>query len=157
MSVSLSVCPSVIRTPQQLEIIILHNSTFIFHHSHSSCIHPSSFFIHPSFILRLLSFSACVLGYPVDYNLKIKCLMLCKFLKQWKMEIVCLCGLIVYLTWFLTWLVSWPYCLLNWLSNWSDFLFNFPSLQMQFRGGGGLSDGSMFAPWRKWIQGATNK
>ena len=45
-SVCLFVCLSVHRhkTPQQLEIIILQHS---------------SFFIHPSFILRLLSFSAC--------------------------------------------------------------------------------------------------
>ena len=46
---------------QQLEIIILHHSSFILHHS-SFFIHPSSFFIHPSFILRLLSFSACFFG-----------------------------------------------------------------------------------------------
>ena len=45
MSVSPLVCLSVIKTPQQLEIIIYHHSSFILH--------------HPSFISRLLSFSAC--------------------------------------------------------------------------------------------------
>ena len=53
--------------------IILHHSSFILHHSsfilhYSSFIlhYPSSFFIHPSFIMRLLSFSACFLwGYPL--------------------------------------------------------------------------------------------
>ena len=48
----LSVCSSVTKNPQQLEIIIHHPSSFIL------CL-PSSFFIHPSFISRLLSFSAC--------------------------------------------------------------------------------------------------
>merc|ERR1719270_2065632 len=51
------VCLSVTKTPQQLEIIILHHSFFILQHSsfilhhHSSFIHPSSSFIilhHPS-------------------------------------------------------------------------------------------------------------
>ena len=42
-----SICPSsVCKTPQQLDIIILHHSSFILH--------------HPSFISRLLSFSACL-------------------------------------------------------------------------------------------------
>ena len=53
MSVRPSVCPSVCKTPQQLEIIILHHPLSFF-------IHPISFFIHPSFISRLLSFSACL-------------------------------------------------------------------------------------------------
>ena len=47
----MSVCLFVIKTPQQLQIIILHHSSFI--------LQPSSFFIHPSFISWLLSFSAC--------------------------------------------------------------------------------------------------
>ena len=69
-----SVRQFVIKTPQQLEIIILHHSTFILHHTSfilhhpsfilhhplSFFIHPISFFIHPSFISRLLSFSACL-------------------------------------------------------------------------------------------------
>ena len=61
MSVRLSVC----KTPQQLETIILHHSSFILHHPSSPFItlyhHSSSFIIiiHPSFISRLLSFSAC--------------------------------------------------------------------------------------------------
>ena len=51
MSVRLSVC----KTPQQLETIILHHSSFILHHS--------SFILHnPSFISRLLSFSACLVA-----------------------------------------------------------------------------------------------
>ena len=49
-SVSLFACLSLCKTPQQLENIILHHSSFIILHL---------FFIHPSFISRLLSFSAC--------------------------------------------------------------------------------------------------
>ena len=49
---------SVNKTPQQLEIIILHLSSFILH---SSFIILHSSFIHPSFISRLLSFSACLI------------------------------------------------------------------------------------------------
>ena len=45
---------SVSKTHQQLEIIILHLSSFIFH--------PSSVILHHlSFLLQLLSFSACFL------------------------------------------------------------------------------------------------
>ena len=63
----MSVCLSVSKTPQQLEIITVHHSSFIILHSsisilhHSSFIHQHSslFFIYPSFISRLLSFSAC--------------------------------------------------------------------------------------------------
>ena len=47
----LSVRPSVCKTPEQLQIIILHHSSFIFHLS-SFFIHPSSFiFLHSSFII----------------------------------------------------------------------------------------------------------
>ena len=71
-----SVCPSVClsgsETPQQLEIIILHQSTFILHHS-SFILHSS--IIHPSFILRLLSFSACLGG--CNFNLLLMSLTLC--------------------------------------------------------------------------------
>ena len=62
----MSIILSVIKTPQQLEIIFLQYSTFVFHHpsfilhhSSSSFIILHSSFIHPSFISRLLSFSAC--------------------------------------------------------------------------------------------------
>ena len=41
------------KTPQQLEIIILHHSSFIILHSSFIILH------HPSFISRLLSFSTC--------------------------------------------------------------------------------------------------
>ena len=59
-----SVCLFVLKTPQQLEIIILHLSSFII--LQSSFNHPSSFFINPSFILRLLRFSACFfLNFPM--------------------------------------------------------------------------------------------
>ena len=54
MSVRLSVHQSVCKTPQQLETIILHHSSFILHHS-SFILH------HPTFISQLLSFSACFL------------------------------------------------------------------------------------------------
>ena len=50
---------SVNKTPQQLEIIILHLSSYILHHPSFILHQPSSFFIHPSFISRLLSLSAC--------------------------------------------------------------------------------------------------
>ena len=60
MSVHLFVRLSGSKTPQQLEIIILHHSSFTIHPA-SFFIHPSSFFIHPSFISRLLSFSACLM------------------------------------------------------------------------------------------------
>ena len=58
MSVHPSVRLSVLKTPKQFEIIILHPSSFII--LHSSFIHHSSFFIHSSFISQLLSFSACL-------------------------------------------------------------------------------------------------
>ena len=55
---------AIFLVPKQLEIIILHPSSFIFHLSsfiiiHSSFIIIHSSFIHPSFISWLLSFSAC--------------------------------------------------------------------------------------------------
>ena len=59
MSVRSSIRLSVIKTPQQLEKIILHHSSFIIRHSSIIPHHFSSFFIHPFFISRLLSFSAC--------------------------------------------------------------------------------------------------
>ena len=64
MSFCLSFCSFVIKIPQQLEIIILHHSFLIILHAsfiiiHSSFTIHSSLFIHPSFILRLLTFSAC--------------------------------------------------------------------------------------------------
>ena len=46
-NVCLFVCLSISKTPQQLEIIILHHSSFILHPS-SFFIHPSSFFIYSS-------------------------------------------------------------------------------------------------------------
>ena len=61
LSVCLLVWQLVTKTPQQLEIIILHHSSFILHH-------PSSFFIHPSFISRLLSFSACLFRKANQYQ-----------------------------------------------------------------------------------------
>ena len=51
----LSVLPSVIKTPKQFEIIILHHSSFILHHSSTFFIHPS-FILHSSFIILHSSF-----------------------------------------------------------------------------------------------------
>ena len=51
----LPVCLSVSNTPQQLELIILHHSSFI---------------IHPSFISRLLSFSSCFIYFCVQVFIK---------------------------------------------------------------------------------------
>ena len=62
MSVHLLVCSSVCKTPQHLEIIILHHSTFNLHHStfnlhHSTFnLHHSSFILHLSFIILPSSF-----------------------------------------------------------------------------------------------------
>ena len=49
MSVRPSVRSFVIKTPQQLEIIILHHSTFILHHS-SFIVHSSFINLHSSFL-----------------------------------------------------------------------------------------------------------
>ena len=40
------VCLSVFKTPQQLEIIILHDSSFTLHHSSFILHHSSSFYLH---------------------------------------------------------------------------------------------------------------
>ena len=49
------VCSFVCKTPQQLEIIILHHSSFIIHPS-SFILHHSSFILHSSFIILCSSF-----------------------------------------------------------------------------------------------------
>ena len=81
-SVHLSVC----KTPQQLEKIILHHSSFIIHHSSIILHHFSSFFIHPFFISRLLSFSACSLSkyyQPVSWLLRWPKYNLCPTFASW--------------------------------------------------------------------------
>ena len=65
----LSVCSSITKTPQQLEMIILHPSSLIFHPSSFILHHSSSFLIHLSFILQLLSFSACLYFFESHINI----------------------------------------------------------------------------------------
>ena len=69
VSIHLSVCSFVLKTPQQLEIIILHPSTFIIlRSSFKFFLLPSSstFFIHPShssFILHISGITTHLISY----------------------------------------------------------------------------------------------